>query len=230
MSFFCVRRWYKADVGFSPSAVTTFWKCIGCALHLDQSIEINRYGHRSTYRMPEIRATLHRKCLQLPKPSSLQGLARKAGNWKCRQKLCAPCQLFSYQAKIKRVRLVTMCLAKIGPNAGPGFGRSALCATLDGELAWLRCTLRRIAGGSSYCWQRIRRRMRNKVELFDAVTFYLQLGDCTQQIALQCFFLPLFCQQELTRATSFKIWTNEVDKIRLENSSFLYHLMDPHLH
>ena len=30
--------------------------------------------------------------------------------------------------------------------------------------------------------------MRNKVELFDAVTFYLQLGDCTQQIALQCFF------------------------------------------
>ena len=178
--------------------------------------------------MPEIRATLHRKCLQLPKPSSLQGLARKAGNWKCRQKLCAPCQLFSYQAKIKRVRLVTMCLAKIGPNAGPGFGRSALCATLDGELAWLRCTLRRIAGGSSYCWQRIRRRRRrrwgrrrrrrrSKVELFDAVTFYLQLGDCTQQIALQCFFLALFCQQELTRATSFEIWTNDFDKIRLEN-------------
>ena len=149
--------------------------------------------------MPEIRATLHRKCLQLPKPSSLQGLARKAGNWKCRQKLCAPCQLFSYQAKIKRVRLVTMCLAKIGPNAGPGFGRSALCATLDGELAWLRCTLRRIAGGSSYCWQRIRRRrrrwrrwrrrrMRSRVELFDAFTFYSQLGGCTQQIALQCFF------------------------------------------
>ena len=120
-----------------------------------------------------------------------------------------------------------MCLAKIGPNAGPGFGRSALCATLDGELAWLRCTRRRIAGGSSYCLQRIRRRRRrwgrrrrrrrSKVELFDAVTFYSQLGDCTQQIALQCFFLYLFCQRELTRATSFKIWTNEVDKIRLEH-------------
>ena len=49
-----------------------------------------------------------------------------------------------------------MCLAKIGPNAGPGFGRSALCATLDGELAWLRCTLRRIAGGSSYWIKGIR--------------------------------------------------------------------------
>ena len=144
--------------------------------------------------MPEIWA-LHQICHnQLPNPFFPK--PANAGNWKCRQKLAKECQLFSYQAQIKRPRLVTMCLAKIGPNAGPGFGRSALCATLDGELAWLRCTLRRIAGGSSYCLQRIRRRrrrwrsrrMRNKVELFDAVTFYLQLGDCTQQIALQCFF------------------------------------------
>ena len=206
MSFFCVRRWYKADVGFSPSAVTTFWKCIGCALHLDQSIEINRYGHRSTYRMPEIRATLHRKCLQLPKPSSLQGLARKAGNWKCRQKLCAPCQLFSYQAKIKRVRLVTMCLAKIGPNAGPGFGRSALCATLDGELAWLRCTLRRIAGGSSYCWQRIRRRRRGgggegaweggaKLNCLMPLPSTCSWETARNKSPFNVFFLDLFCQQ-----------------------------------
>ena len=180
--------------------------------------------------MPEIRATLHRKCLQLPKPSSLQGLARKAGNWKCRQKLCAPCQLFSYQAKIKRVRLVTMCLAKIGPNAGPGFGRSALCATLDGELAWLRCTLRRIAGGSSYCWQRIRRRRRrrSKVGLFDAVTFYLQLGDCTQQIALQCFFFLCSAnkswQEQLVlkfgQTISTKLDLNIVSSLSFDGSTF----------
>ena len=51
----------------------------------------------------------------------------------------------------------------------------------------------------------------SKVELFGAVTFYLQLGDCTQQIALQYFFLALFCQHELTRATSLNIAKGTTD-------------------
>ena len=33
-----------------------------------------------------------------------------------------------------------MCLAKIGPNAGLLFRGVALRATVDGQVAWLRCT------------------------------------------------------------------------------------------
>ena len=88
--------------------------------------------------MPEIWA-LHQICHnQLPNPFFPK--PANAGNWKCRQKLGKECQLFSYQAQIKRLRLVTMCLAKIGPNAGLLFRGVALRATVDGQVAWLRCT------------------------------------------------------------------------------------------
>ena len=64
-----------------------------------------------------------------------------------------------------------MCLAKIGPNAGPGFQRGvALRATVDEQVAWVRCSTSPGRGGAVGAGEELK-----QVELFDAVTSLLLL-------------------------------------------------------
>ena len=93
-------------------------------------------------------------------PKARLGIENAAKSW------AKECQLFSYQAEIKRLGLVTMCLAKIGPNAGPGF---------QGGLQFVQQLMARLRGfvapapalkKCSWCsWEE-----EKQVELFDAVT------------------------------------------------------------